>query len=167
MLRRIQTGQFGWNGLRSAAVSVAMRTFGICSAFALALVACEKPAPAASDRAAPGAQAEAPPPPVVPAPAPPARYVGRWAASADLCQTGAWNFAERRLETAGEVACEFQQVTPNEGGYDIHAVCTAEGPPKPYDLKLRFAQSAKALLLEGGPFNDIGLIWCGEGPGPF
>jgi hypothetical protein len=164
MLRRIQTGLLPWNGRRCAAVSVTLRTFGFCTAFALALVACQKPAPAASDQAA----AEAPPP-VAPAPAPeaPPRYVGRWAASADLCQTGAWNFAERRLETAGEVACEFQQVTPNEGGYDIHAVCTAEGPPKPYELKLRFAQSAKALLVEGGPFNDMGLIWCGAGPGPF
>lgn len=166
MLRRIQTGQLGWNGRRCAAVSAAMRTFGICTAFALALVACQEPAPAASEQATPDGQAEAPPP-VTPTPATPPRYVGRWAASADLCRTGAWNFAERRLETAGEVACEFQQVTPNEGGYDIHAVCTAESPPKPYDLKLRFAQSAKAMLVEGGPFNDMGLIWCGEGPGPF
>lgn len=148
-----------------------MRKVCIALACALALSACQKPGPATSDRAAPDAQAEAPPPvvptPVAPPPSPPPRYVGRWAASADLCRTGAWNFAERRLETAGEVACDFQRVTPNEGGYDIHAVCTAEGPPKAYDLKLRFAQSAKALLLEGGPFNDIGLIWCGEGPGPF
>src|SRR5690606_16949971 len=127
---------------------------------ALALVACQESAPAASDQATPDGQAEAPPP-VTPTPATPPRYVGRWAASADLCRTGAWTFAERRLETAGEVACEFQQVTPNEGGYDIHALCTAESPPKPYDLKLRFAQSAKAMLVEGGPFNDMGLIWCG------
>jgi hypothetical protein len=137
-----------------------MKTASLALPLVLALAACHRPqAPAAEEPAGP-AQAAA-------APAPAPRYVGRWAASQDLCRTGAWDFAPRRLETAGEVACAFRQVVEVPGGYDIHALCTAEAPPKPYDLRLRFAQSARALLVEGGPFEDAGLVWCGAGDGPF
>src|SRR3546814_19250606 len=32
------------------------------------------------------------------------RYVGRWAATQQLCATGAWRFHDRRLDTAGRSA---------------------------------------------------------------
>lgn len=92
----------------------------------------------------------------------PYRYVGRWAASEAACEHGAWSFEERKLETAGEVACTFDRVERTAAGYDIAATCTAEAPPTAYHLALTFAESARAMLVEGGPFGDpIGLIWCG------
>jgi hypothetical protein len=90
------------------------------------------------------------------------RYIGRWAADVAACPQGAWRFEERKLTTAGEVACTFDKVARTAAGYDIAATCTAEAPPAPYRLSLTFAESAKAMLVEGGPFDGpIGLIWCG------
>jgi len=89
------------------------------------------------------------------------RYVGRWAATPELCETGAWVFEAQRLTTAGEVACDFGAVTPVPGGYTIAATCTAEAPPTEHTLHISFAESARAMLIEGGPFEDAGLIYCG------
>jgi hypothetical protein len=129
-----------------------MRLLVLCAA--LAVAACSRPAepPPAKKPAAVSEPAK----PAEPAP----RYVGRWATSVELCRDGAWVFEPDRLTTAGEVACEFRHVAPAPGGYDIDAMCTAEAPPAPYSLRLRFAESAGALLVEGGPFHDVGLIPC-------
>ncbi len=87
-------------------------------------------------------------------------YVGRWAADPSYCAAGAWVFAERSLNTAGEVSCTFTTVTSTATGYTIQASCTAEAPPAPATIRLSYAQSAQALLVEGGPFSPIGLIRC-------
>jgi hypothetical protein len=87
-------------------------------------------------------------------------YVGRWAADAGLCAGGAWVFTETTLNTAGEVSCTFNTITPTTTGYTIQATCTAEAPPAPATIHLSYAQSAQALLVEGGPFSPIGLIRC-------
>jgi hypothetical protein len=91
-----------------------------------------------------------------------ARYVGLWAADVKACADPPWRFEPRRLTTKGEVSCAFDEVHRAPGGYDIAATCTAEAPPKAYTLKLRFAESAKAMLVDGGPFAEpVGLVWCG------
>jgi hypothetical protein len=87
-------------------------------------------------------------------------FVGRWAAREELCDDGAWVFTERGVSTAGEVSCTFDSAQRVPAGFEIAATCTAEGPPAPYDIRLRYAESAQALLVEGGPFADIGLIAC-------
>ena len=87
-------------------------------------------------------------------------YVGRWAADASYCTAGAWVFTATTLNTAGEVSCTFNTITPTATGYTIQASCTAEAPPAPATLRLSYAQSAQALMVEGGPFAPIGLIRC-------
>src|SRR3546814_15723895 len=73
------------------------------------------------------------------------RYVGRWAATQQLCATGAWRFHERRLDTAGEVSCTFDQIDKVPGGYDITATCLAEGNRTPDTIAIRLAESARAI----------------------
>lgn len=90
-------------------------------------------------------------------------FVGDWAVSEEACGTIPWEFTETGLSTPGEVSCTFDEVNVIPEGYEIAATCTAEGPPSPYRLKLARAQSADALLVEGGPFTPIGLVSCEEG----
>jgi hypothetical protein len=89
------------------------------------------------------------------------RYVGRWAASEQLCAAGAWRFYATHLETAGEVSCTYNRVDTVPGGYDLHATCTAEAPPAPDLIKLRFAESAQAMLVDSKTFKSTGLVYCG------
>jgi hypothetical protein len=135
--------------------------------FLLGLAACGRggtPAPAT-----PESKAAAPAGPVTARPGaslPPAdaaeRYVGLWAADVKACADPPWRFESRRLTTKGEVSCAFDEVRRTPGGYDVAATCTAEAPPKAYTIKLRFAESAKAMLVDGGPFAEpVGLVWCG------
>ncbi|RIA45881.1 hypothetical protein DFR49_0409 [Hephaestia caeni] len=116
-------------------------------------------APAGSDAAA------TPPPATAAGSLPPAdaayRYVGRWAATRQLCATGAWRFHERRLDTAGEVSCTFDKIEKAPGGYDIAATCLAEGNRTGDTIELRFAESARAMLVSSKMWDGIGLSYCG------
>ncbi|MGK6319767.1 hypothetical protein [Sphingomonas sp. DT-204] len=89
------------------------------------------------------------------------RYVGTWAAKPELCRSGAWRFDQRHLATAGEVSCDFDNVERVAGGYDIAATCYAEAPAVKEGITLRFAESAKAMMVESKIFQPIGLIYCG------
>ena len=120
---------------------------------------------ACDQRSEPAATAASPSRPAAASPAPQtAGYVGRWAASPDLCASGAWVFAADRLVTAGEVACEFQQVTPDARGWTVAASCTAEAPPAPATLRLERAGGG-ALAVSGGPFQPVTLRLCAESQG--
>ncbi|HET9810719.1 MAG TPA: hypothetical protein VFP53_03360, partial [Sphingomicrobium sp.] len=90
------------------------------------------------------------------------RFVGKWAADMKSCTSSAWQFTETSLTTPAGSSCSFNRVTEVPGGYDIQATCTAEGPPAGDTLKLRFAESAKALLFESNVIADTGLIFCGR-----
>jgi len=126
--------------------------------FLLALAGCGQP-DSSGDRTRAN-QAE-PPAPAAPEPeAAPPRYVGRWAAKLELCRDGAWDFQQRHLSTAGEVSCDFDRVDEAQGGYDIAAICLAEGSRAPDRIKLRFAESAGAMLVESKTFAPVGLIRC-------
>jgi hypothetical protein len=117
---------------------------------------------------APTAPAESPPPSqdasAAPGKLPPAdlanRYVGRWAARENLCDTGVWRFEPKRLVTAGEVSCDFDKVAKAPGGYEIAATCLAEGSASQDTIRLRFAESAQAMLVKSKMW-DVGLIYCG------
>jgi hypothetical protein len=93
-------------------------------------------------------------------PASDAFFVGRWAADEASCDNASWLITEQDLETPGEVSCHFQQLKQTARGTEADAMCTAEGPPRPWTLRFSYAQSARALLIEGGPFADVGLIRC-------
>jgi hypothetical protein len=128
-------------------------------AAASALAACDgrEANPPASEPTA------AAPPPSPEAPAAPARYVGRWASQPANCDAGAWTFQERRLATAGEVACEFEQVTETARGYRVMARCVAQAPPEPHTFSLTFEGPADAprMTVDGGPWSGpISLGRC-------
>ena len=89
------------------------------------------------------------------------RFVGKWAAKANNCSAQAWRFTAKSLDTPAGSQCTFRKVSEVPGGYDIAARCTAEGPPTDDTLKLRFAESAKALLFESKTIADAGLVRCG------
>lgn len=89
------------------------------------------------------------------------RFVGLWATEADLCADTAWHFTREGLETPAGSVCKFVNATPVGGGYDISARCVAEGPPVDDNLKIRFAESAQAMLFEAESIADAGLIYCG------
>jgi hypothetical protein len=88
------------------------------------------------------------------------RFVGRWATEARNCRTLAWRFTATSLSTPAGSRCSFTRVTEVPGGYDVAARCTAEGPVVRDTLKLRFAESAKALLFDSHSIADAGLVRC-------
>jgi hypothetical protein len=166
-----------WNWIGTEPVAAAMRKFhspaalAALSLAALPLAGCGRDAPAPAPAAAPASETPQPVPSAATAPSPgaalppadaPFRYEGLWAVDTKACADPPWRFEARRLATKGEVSCAFDEVTPIPAGYRIAATCTAEGPPLPHTLTLTFAESAKAMLVEGGPFSGpIGLVWCG------
>jgi len=89
------------------------------------------------------------------------RFVGRWAAEEPLCRTQAWRFTADGLETPGASVCSFGDITPVDGGYDIAARCTAEAPERADAIRLRFAESAHAMLFDSDVIADTGLVYCG------
>ena len=91
----------------------------------------------------------------------PAGFVGRWAASPELCASGAWVFSPDRLVTAGEVACDFQEVTADADGWTVRASCTAQAPAEPATLRLSRAEGG-GLAVSGGPFQPVTLRLCAE-----
>jgi hypothetical protein len=90
------------------------------------------------------------------------RFIGKWAADQRLCQTKPWQFTASALRTPAGSSCSFDKVTQVPGGYDIQATCTAEGPPAADLLKVRFAESAKAMLFDSKTIASTGLVFCGR-----
>ncbi|MCW5696922.1 MAG: hypothetical protein KIS96_09350 [Bauldia sp.] len=123
---------------------------------ALAVLLLALPLAACGDDDEPPAEDEA----VVERPEASPFYVGRWAAEEALCQGGAWVFSESGVDTAGEVSCTFTNVAEVETGYAVQAICTADGDTSDAVINLSYAESAQALLIEGGPWQPIGLIRC-------
>jgi hypothetical protein len=90
------------------------------------------------------------------------RFVGPWASDVKNCSTAAWRFTDTSLRTPAGSHCTFSKVTAVPGGYDIAASCTAEAPAKADTLKIRFAESARAMLFESETIADAGLVYCGR-----
>ena len=87
------------------------------------------------------------------------RFVGRWASEEHNCNN-AWVFTASSLKTPAGSVCSFSRVRDVPGGYDVAASCTAEGPAGDDTLRLRFAESARALLFESRTIADAGLVRC-------
>lgn len=101
-----------------------------------------------------------------PAPLPPAnatlRFVGRWATSQANCVSKPWVFTADRLTATNGPHCTIYKVTQDAGGYDLAAECPAKVPDHTDLIKLRFAESAQAMLVESNAIEPMGLIYCGE-----
>lgn len=134
--------------------------FGAC---ALVALACTEPVAPPPDPEAAAQVGEAEPlPHTLPAPsASQPRYVGLWATTAEGCAEPAWRFEERQITTLGEVSCRFNDVTQTTTGYQIDATCTAEGAETTHTMQLSFAESAGAMMIAGGPWQQgTSLVYC-------
>lgn len=121
----------------------------------------QAPAPVATPTPSPTSTAPGPGAALPPADAE-LRYVGRWAADAGAC-ADPWIWTDQRLATPAGTVCEFTAVEAVPAGYDIEARCTAEAPPTDDRLKVRFAESARSMLVESEKtLSPVGLIYCGE-----
>ena len=90
------------------------------------------------------------------------RFVGTWAASRSECTTRPWRFTADGLTATDGPHCTFYKVTKAPAGYDIAAQCPAKEPVHTDLLNLRFAESARAMLVESNAIKPIGLIYCGK-----
>ncbi|HRK63765.1 MAG TPA: hypothetical protein PLN53_05175 [Terricaulis sp.] len=120
----------------------------------VSLAACEAP------------ETAAPPEPVsAPAAETAPRYVGLWAVSEAMCENPAWRFQAQEVGTLGEVHCEFIEVSPAGGSFEISAMCAAEGPPAPYNITLNVTDEPREMLVSGGPWAaPTRLLYCGPHP---
>jgi hypothetical protein len=90
------------------------------------------------------------------------RFVGNWAADQRACGSAAWKFTETTLQTPAGANCSFNRVTQVPGGYDIEATCTAQSAATSDTLQIRFAESARAMLVDSKTIADAGLVFCGR-----
>jgi hypothetical protein len=122
-----------------------------------ATIAAGQPTGAASPVASPGETL--PPAGDIP------RYVGRWATRADLCEGGAWTFTRDSAALEDGPTCRFDSVTAFPGGYRVAATCEQNAKTRQETATLRFAESAKAMLVENlATLPDTGLVYCGPLP---
>ena len=89
------------------------------------------------------------------------RFVGTWAANQAECTSKPWKFTADALAGAGP-HCSFYKVSKSAGGYDIAATCPAKEPVHTDLIRLRFAESAGAMLVESNALPPTGLIYCGK-----
>lgn len=133
------------------------------AALAATLIACADPAEPEPDSDAAAQVGEAQSLPTrLPAPSADApRYVGLWATTVDGCADPAWRFEADRISTQGEVSCTLDNVQMVATGYEIAATCTAQAPPEPHTIRLSFAESARAMMVVGGPWSPApSLVYC-------
>lgn len=90
------------------------------------------------------------------------RYIGRWAANAGMCETGAWRFRTRSLETAGETSCDLPTVAAVRTGYELSGVCRAEGKATEQSLLLSFNEDKRTMTVRGKTLGPATLIYCGD-----
>lgn len=107
-------------------------------------------------------QAAAPPAGSLPPANAALRFVGRWATNEADCASKPWVFTADRLTATDGPHCSIYKVTNMAGGYDLAAECPAKVPDHSDLIKLRFAESAQAMLVESNAIAPMGLIYCGK-----
>jgi hypothetical protein len=90
------------------------------------------------------------------------RFVGKWATSKENCASKPWTFTAKALTATDGPSCSFYEVTKVPGGYDVAAQCPHKEPVHTDLIKLRFAESARAMLVESNAIEPTGLIYCGK-----
>jgi len=122
----------------------------------LGLTACDEGARQPDPAPNPGSPMESA---VGPEPQTPGFYIGRWAEKTQDCGARAWTFTANRL-VAPPGACVFATVKRVDEGVEVDADCSWEGETTSAQMRLSYAQSARALLVRQGPSGDIGLVAC-------
>lgn len=117
---------------------------------------------AAQANPAGGANAAAPKRGVLPPANAALRFVGTWATNKANCKSKPWHLTDRKLTVAGGPQCSFYNVAKVPGGYDVAAQCPTKKPIHTDLIKLRFAESAQAMLVESNAIDPTGLIYCGK-----
>jgi len=92
----------------------------------------------------------------------PLRFVGVWATSEANCTTKPWRFTENKLTATDGPKCSIYKVTKAPGGFDLAATCPGKKPVETDLIRLRFAESARAMLVESNAISPTGLIYCGK-----
>jgi hypothetical protein len=140
-------------------------------ALSLLLAACSQGADQPADRAAsatqqsPAMSSPVDAPSTPPAEADVPRYVGRWATREDLCEGGAWTFTRSGAALEDGPTCQFDTVNEIPGGFQVTATCEQDGKKRQEAATLRFAESARAMLVENlATLPDTGLVKCGTDP---
>ena len=90
------------------------------------------------------------------------RYVGTWAATKAECKSKPWRFTAKSVDVTGGAKCSFYNVAKAPGGYDVAAQCPTKKPVHTDLIKLRFAESAGAMLVESNAIPPTGLVYCGK-----
>ena len=90
------------------------------------------------------------------------RYAGTWATSPANCKSKPWRFAKDSLHAKDGPQCSFYNVAKVPGGYDVAAQCPTKTPIHTDLIKLRFAESAGAMLVESNAIAPTGLVYCGK-----
>ncbi|HET8750590.1 MAG TPA: hypothetical protein VFM42_07600 [Sphingomicrobium sp.] len=90
------------------------------------------------------------------------RFVGTWAKDPAGCTSNPWRFTAKALTVRDGPNCTFYKVSKAPGGYDIAAQCPGKEPIHTDLIKLRFAESARAMLVESNAISPMGLIYCGK-----
>jgi len=86
------------------------------------------------------------------------RFVGRWATVRNLCGRQEWRVTENELRTAEGRVCRFINVREVDGGYDVAARCTADGPERDDTLQMRF--SSVGMMVESESLITVGMFRC-------
>lgn len=155
-----------------------MRPLLLLTCGVLALGGCHRAEPPQQDNAA--KQEDKGPDPLKPRAEPgelppvkgPARFIGKWSEHLENCTAGAWIFSAHELDAPASLSCRFKKVAEVPGGYDIAATCIKGDSTGPDKLHLRFAESAKAMLVridsqKDNPFTkqdegETGLVYCAD-----
>jgi hypothetical protein len=90
------------------------------------------------------------------------RFIGLWATDKANCAAHGWRFTSGALTEPDGSRCSFYKVTKMPGGYDLAARCPAKKPDELDLIKLRFAESARAMLVESNAIKPTGLLYCGK-----
>jgi len=90
------------------------------------------------------------------------RFIGLWATDKANCVAHGWRFTSDALTEPDGSHCSFYKVTKMPGGYDLAARCPAKKPDELDLIKLRFAESARAMLVESNAIKPTGLLYCGK-----
>lgn len=91
------------------------------------------------------------------------RWLGRFAATTELCRGGVWDIGETRIVTDGETTCDIDRVARAAGQVTLRLACNAEGidSQEEWVLTPEGEDRLKVRRDNGRESVDVDLIRCG------